>query len=92
MLGAVCVCGWCGAGPRVADLCCPVWACVAAVLGCGLRFHVGRRRATMKDTVFQSAAYGKRENIETQIDGRMQFDMLDVRCASAPTPTHTPAL
>ena len=33
----------------------------------------------MKDTVFQSSAYGKRESVETIIDGRTQFDMLDVR-------------
>ncbi|CAM9235239.1 unnamed protein product, partial [Sphacelaria rigidula] len=39
----------------------------------------GRRRgahATMKDTTFQSSAYGKRENVETSIDGRVMFDML----------------
>jgi hypothetical protein len=33
----------------------------------------------MKDTVFQSSAYGKRESVATNIDGRAQFDMLDVR-------------
>ncbi|KAG5179249.1 hypothetical protein JKP88DRAFT_270411 [Tribonema minus] len=30
----------------------------------------------MKDTTFQSSAYGKRENVETTIDGRVMFDML----------------
>jgi DNA polymerase delta subunit 1 len=29
-----------------------------------------------QDTTFQSAAYGKRENIETTIHGRVIFDML----------------
>lgn len=39
----------------------------------------GRIRASyakMKETTFQSAAYGKRNNIETTIDGRVIFDML----------------
>ena len=31
---------------------------------------------TMKDTTFQSSAYGKRENVETTIHGRVIFDML----------------
>ena len=30
----------------------------------------------MKDTTFQSSAYGKRENIETNIQGRVIFDIL----------------
>lgn len=30
----------------------------------------------MKDTTFQSSAYGKRENIETNIQGRVIFDVL----------------
>lgn len=30
----------------------------------------------MKDTTFQSSAYGKRENIETTIHGRVIFDVL----------------
>jgi DNA polymerase delta subunit 1 len=30
----------------------------------------------MKDTTFQSSAYGKRENVDTTIDGRVMFDML----------------
>lgn len=30
----------------------------------------------MKESTFQSAAYGKRENIDTTIDGRTIFDML----------------
>ena len=33
-------------------------------------------KATMRDTTFQSSAYGKRENIETTIAGRVVFDML----------------
>ena len=32
--------------------------------------------ARMRDTTFQSAAYGKRNNVETTIDGRVIFDML----------------
>eukprot|EP00904_Undaria_pinnatifida_P011202 jgi/Undpi1/7211/HiC_scaffold_22.g09684.m1 len=32
--------------------------------------------ATMKDSTFQSSAYGKRENVDTTIDGRVMFDML----------------
>ena len=32
--------------------------------------------AVMRDTVFQSAAHGRRENIETTIAGRVLFDML----------------
>lgn len=34
------------------------------------------QRATMKNTTFSSAAYGKSENIVTTIDGRVIFDML----------------
>lgn len=34
------------------------------------------KRATMKETTFVSAAFGKRENMETAIDGRLIFDML----------------
>ena len=33
-------------------------------------------KAVMKDTTFQSSAYGKRENIETTIHGRVIFDIL----------------
>ena len=33
-------------------------------------------KAVMKDTTFQSSAYGKRENIETTITGRIIFDVL----------------
>lgn len=33
-------------------------------------------KATMRDTTFQSSAYGKTENVETTIDGRVIFDML----------------
>lgn len=32
--------------------------------------------AKMRDTMFQSSAYGKRANVETTIDGRVVFDML----------------
>lgn len=32
--------------------------------------------AKMKDTTFQSAAFGKRNNVETTIEGRVVFDML----------------
>jgi DNA polymerase delta subunit 1 len=32
--------------------------------------------AKMRDTTFQSSAYGKRNNVETTIDGRVIFDML----------------
>ncbi|KAM3572568.1 hypothetical protein VYU27_005410, partial [Nannochloropsis oceanica] len=35
-----------------------------------------RTMATMKDTTFQSSAYGKRENVETTIHGRVIFDLL----------------
>ena len=33
-------------------------------------------RAVMKETTFSSSAYGKRENIETTINGRVIFDVL----------------
>ena len=33
-------------------------------------------KAVMKDTTFQSSAFGKRENIETTISGRVIFDVL----------------
>ena len=33
-------------------------------------------KAKMKETTFQSAAYGKRNNVETTIEGRVIFDML----------------
>ena len=33
-------------------------------------------KAQMKDTVFSSSAYGKRENVETTINGRVVFDVL----------------
>ena len=42
-------------------------------------FCWGRMRgaaARMRDTTFQSAAFGKRENIETTVDGRVMFDLL----------------
>ena len=38
--------------------------------------RVKGKMATMRDTTFQSSAYGKRENVETTIDGRIVFDML----------------
>jgi len=33
-------------------------------------------KAKMRETTFQSAAYGKRNNVETTIEGRVIFDML----------------
>ena len=33
-------------------------------------------KAQMKDTVFSSSAYGKRENVETTVNGRVIFDVL----------------
>lgn len=33
-------------------------------------------KAKMKETTFQSAAYGKRNNVDTTIEGRVIFDML----------------
>ena len=42
-------------------------------------FHWGRMRGTparMRDSTFSSAQYGKRENIETTVDGRVMFDLL----------------
>ena len=33
-------------------------------------------KATMRDTTFQSGAYGKSENVETTIHGRVIFDMI----------------
>lgn len=44
-----------------------------------LRQVLGRIRgskASMRDTTFQSSAHGKRDNVETTIDGRVVFDML----------------
>ena len=41
--------------------------------------HWGRVKGAqtkMRETTFQSAAYGKRNNVETTIDGRVIFDML----------------
>jgi DNA polymerase delta subunit 1 len=32
-------------------------------------------KSRMKDTVFSSKAYGTRESVETNIDGRVQFDL-----------------
>lgn len=38
--------------------------------------RIREAKATMRDTTFQSSAYGKHENVETTIDGRVIFDML----------------
>ncbi|RYY86688.1 hypothetical protein EON63_05385 [archaeon] len=38
--------------------------------------RVKRLKCSMKDTTFQSSAYGKRENVETTINGRIIFDLL----------------
>ena len=38
--------------------------------------RIKNQPAKMKDTTFQSAAYGKRNNVETTIEGRVVFDML----------------
>lgn len=40
------------------------------------RLSVPSRFLFFRDTTFQSSAYGKRENVETSIDGRVMFDML----------------
>jgi DNA polymerase delta subunit 1 len=37
--------------------------------------RISNANAKMRDTMFQSAAYGKRANVETTIDGRVIFDM-----------------
>lgn len=39
--------------------------------------RIRNSKAKMRDTVFQSAAYGRRSNVETTIEGRVIFDMLD---------------
>lgn len=38
--------------------------------------RIKNSKAKMRDTTFQSAAYGKRNNVETTIEGRVIFDML----------------
>ena len=38
--------------------------------------RVKNSRAKMKDTMFQSSAFGRRSNVETTVDGRVIFDML----------------
>lgn len=38
--------------------------------------RIRNSKAKMKDTMFQSAAYGRRSNVETTIEGRVIFDML----------------
>ncbi|KAL7574896.1 hypothetical protein ACA910_010727 [Epithemia clementina (nom. ined.)] len=44
--------------------------------GFALWGRIRNSKAKMKDTTFQSAAYGKRNNVETTIEGRVVFDML----------------
>ena len=38
--------------------------------------RIRNSKAKMKETTFQSAAYGKRNNVETTVEGRVIFDML----------------
>lgn len=38
--------------------------------------RIRNSKAKMRDTTFQSAAHGKRNNVETTIEGRVIFDML----------------
>jgi DNA polymerase delta subunit 1 len=38
--------------------------------------RIKNTKAKMKDTMFQSSAYGRRSNVETTIEGRVIFDML----------------
>jgi len=38
--------------------------------------RIRNSRAKMRDTMFQSSAYGRRANVETTIEGRVIFDML----------------
>jgi DNA polymerase delta subunit 1 len=38
--------------------------------------RIRNSKAKMRETTFQSAAYGKRNNVETTIEGRVIFDML----------------
>lgn len=38
--------------------------------------RIRNSKAKMRDTTFQSAAFGKRNNVETTIEGRVIFDML----------------
>lgn len=38
--------------------------------------RIKKSKAKMRDTTFQSAAYGKRNHVETTIEGRVIFDML----------------
>lgn len=48
-------------------------------LKCETAQILGRARgskATMRDTTFSSSAYGKTENVETSIEGRVIFDLL----------------
>lgn len=37
--------------------------------------RIRNQKAKMKETMFQSSAYGKRNNVETTIEGRVIFDM-----------------
>mmetsp|Transcript_50355 Transcript_50355/g.98521 ORF Transcript_50355/g.98521 Transcript_50355/m.98521 type:complete len:1167 (+) Transcript_50355:137-3637(+) len=38
--------------------------------------RIAKQKARMKESTFQSAAHGRRTNIETSVDGRVIFDML----------------
>lgn len=38
--------------------------------------RIRNSKAKMRDTTFQSSAYGKRNNVETTVEGRVIFDML----------------
>lgn len=48
----------------------------SSLSGFSLWGRIKDSRAKMRDTTFQSAAYGKRNNVETTIEGRVIFDML----------------
>lgn len=38
--------------------------------------RIRNQKAKMRESMFQSAAYGRRNNVETTIEGRVIFDML----------------
>ena len=51
----------------------------------GTFFELGRivgSRARMRETSIQSAQMGKRENVDTTVDGRVMFDLLPFVAAS----------
>lgn len=50
-------------------------AAKSTLAGFALWGRIRNVKAKMKDTVFQSAAYGRRANVETTVDGRVIFDM-----------------